>query len=239
MLAFQLLCALSSAALLVSAGPLAARKDGADDDGKDDGKDCCQTAKAVMDLPKNQTALVSPSTAPLFVMLGVGIQNYTCNAATGTYGSIGAVASLFDISCLDQKPEFATVQTTAFNTWNTASAKTTATSIGAKVDAPNLLGFHYFVTAPSGTGISPIWDFRSTGKFTGNSTAFILAAKVGDIPAPTNPKTNVDWLALNNVQGALASKVFRIDTVGGQPPASCVAGSAPISVKYTSKYYLY
>ncbi|KAJ6616847.1 hypothetical protein B0H10DRAFT_2035942 [Mycena sp. CBHHK59/15] len=99
--------------------------------------------------------------------------------------------------------------------------------------------FHYFVTSPSGTGISPIWDFTSTGKFAGNSSAYVIGAKVGDIPAPASPSTNVDWLALNNVQGSLASKIFRIDTVGGQPPASCVAGSAPISVKYTAKYYLY
>jgi hypothetical protein len=113
------------------------------------------------------------------------------------------------------------------------------------------------VTSPSGTGISPIWDFTSSGSFAGNANAYVIGAKVGDIPAPTSPTTNVDWLALNGVQGALASKIFRIDTVSGQPPTSvrtlsfilfehriepdlqCVAGSAPISVKYTAKYYLY
>ncbi|KAJ7124346.1 hypothetical protein C8R44DRAFT_734847 [Mycena epipterygia] len=229
MFAFKLLSALASTALLVSAGPtLAARE-----------YECCETAKAVMDLPKNQTALVSPTTAPLFVMLGVGIQNYTCSSTTSTYVSIGAVASLFDVSCLDQKPEFSTIQTTAFNIWNRSPPAATATSIGSRVDAPKLLGFHYFVTSPSGTGISPIWDFRSTGKFAGNSTAYVIGAKVGDIAAPTTPATNIDWLALNNAQGALASKIFRVDTINGQPPTSCVPGSTPIEVKYTAKYYLY
>ncbi|KAJ7747439.1 hypothetical protein DFH07DRAFT_747772 [Mycena maculata] len=226
MFAFQLLCALSSAAFLVSASP--ALRD-----------DCCDTSKAVMNLPANQTALVSPTSAPLFVMLGVGIQNYTCSSTTSTYASIGAVASLFDIACLDQTPEFANIQIKAFDIWSEAAARTTATSIGARVGAPNLLGFHYFVTSPSGTGLSPEWDFTSTGKFADNSTAYVIGAKVGDIPAPTDPTVNVDWLALVNVQGALASKIFRIDTVSGQPPTSCVAGSAPISVKYTAKYYLY
>jgi len=238
MLAFQLLSVLSSAALLVSSTPLDAHKDAHNhkDAHKDDR---CEASKALMNLPANQTALVSPTTAPLFVLLGVGIQNYTCSSTTSTYASIGAVASLFDISCLDKKPEFATVQTTAFDIWSKAPASVKATSIGSRVSAPVLRGFHYFVTSPSGTGISPIWDFRSTGKFAGNATAYVLGAKVGDIKAPTNSPVNVDWLALNGVQGDLASKIFRIDTVNGQPPTSCVAGSAPISVKYTAKYYLY
>ncbi|KAJ7701077.1 hypothetical protein B0H17DRAFT_1045921 [Mycena rosella] len=232
MFSFQLLSALFSVALLVSAAPAfpgTPPKAG----------ECCDTSAAIMDLPKNQTQLVAPTTAPLFVALGVGIQNYTCSTSTLKYTSTGAVASLFDISCIDKTPAFATIQTTAFNAWKAAPASLTATAIGAKVAAPSLLGFHYFVTAASGTGISPKWDFTSTGKNAGNATAFVIGAKVGDITAPTDSATNVDWLALNNAQGSLASKIFRIDTVAGQPPASCVAGSADISVKYTAKYYLY
>ncbi|KAJ7249770.1 hypothetical protein B0H12DRAFT_1324409 [Mycena haematopus] len=222
MLAFQLLGALCSSALLVSGVPLVTRT--------------CDTSSAVMDLPSGQTALVSPTTAPLFVLLGVGIQNYSCSSTTSTYASIGAVASLFDISCLDDTSEIASIQTAAFDIWSAAPAGTAATSIGSQVSAPGLLGFHYFVTSPSGTGISPKWDFTST---TGNPNSYVIGAKVGDIAAPADPATNVDWLALNNAQGTLASKIFRIDTVNGQPPTSCVAGSDPISVKYTAKYYLY
>ncbi|KAJ7484936.1 hypothetical protein B0H11DRAFT_2019305 [Mycena galericulata] len=199
--------------------------------------DRCNASRAVMNLPENQTVLVAPTSAPRFVLLGVGVQNYTCSNTT--FSSIGAVASLFDLSCLDDTPEFAKIQTTAFDIWAHEGPKVKATSIGARVGAPNLLGFHYFVTSPSGTGLSPKWDFTSTGKFAGNSTAFVLGAKVGDLPAPTDPAVNVDWLALDGVQGNLASKVFRIDTVNGQPPTSCTAGSPPISVKYTSKYFLY
>ncbi|KAJ7255808.1 hypothetical protein B0H12DRAFT_1112929 [Mycena haematopus] len=229
MFSFQLLSALFSAALLVSAVPAPAFK----------GECGCDLAAAKMDLPSNQTALVAPTTAPLFVAIGVGVQNYTCSAATSTYTTIGAVASLFDISCIDRTPAFATIQTTAYKAWAGTKSGVSPNTVGPKVGAENLLGYHYFVTSPSGTGISPKWDFTSTGKFAGNSTAFILAAKAGDIPAPTTPATNVDWLALNNVQGSLASKVFRVDTVNGQPPTSCTPGSANISVKYTAKYYLY
>ncbi|KAJ6464861.1 hypothetical protein C8R45DRAFT_777573, partial [Mycena sanguinolenta] len=193
----------------------------------------CDTSDAVMDLPSGQTALVSPTTAPLYVLLGVGVQNYSCTSTTSTYASIGAVASLFDISCLIDTPEFASVQTTAFDIWSAAPSGTSANTIGSQVSAPTQLGYHYFVTSPSGTGISPEWDFTTT---TGQ---YVIGAKVGDIAAPTDPAVNIDWLALNNAQGTLASKIFRIDTVNGQPPTSCVPGSDPISVRYTSKYYLY
>ncbi|KAJ7064668.1 hypothetical protein C8F01DRAFT_1054090 [Mycena amicta] len=229
MFAFKLISALSSAALLVSAAPTLPK-----------GAECCDASAAKMDLPANQTALVTPSTAPRFVSIGVGIQNYTCSAATSKFTSIGAVASLFDISCLDKTPAFASIQTVAYKAWNAAPASVTAATLGTKIGAPALLGFHYFVPAASGTGLSPKWDFTSTGKFAGNSTAFIIGAKVGDIPAPADPTTNVDWLALNNAGGSLASQVFRIDTVGGQPPSSCTPGtSADIQVKYTAKYFLY
>ncbi|KAJ7932188.1 hypothetical protein B0H13DRAFT_1593653 [Mycena leptocephala] len=225
MLPFQLLTAFASAALLVSAGP--AFKD-----------PYCDTSTDKLDLPSNQTALVTPTTAPLFVTLGVGVQNYTCNASTLAYTSIGAVAALFDISCLDKTPVFANIQTVAFKFWSALPAGLTAASIGRKMGAPGLLGFHYFVPSPTGS-ISPIWDFTSTGKFAGNSSAFVIGSKFGDIAAPTDSAKNVDWLELKNLQGSLASKIFRIDTVNGQPPTSCVAGSANISIKYTAKYFLY
>lgn len=44
----------------------------------------CDISHAQMALPANQTALAQPSGAPSFVLLGVGVQNYTCSAA-GTY----------------------------------------------------------------------------------------------------------------------------------------------------------
>jgi len=224
MFARKLICALS-AALFVSAAPAG-----------------CSTAPAEMDLPAGQTQLVEPTTAPLFVALGVGVQNYTCSAATSKYTSTGAVASLFDISCLDKvAPAFEEIQIIAFDVWNVLPASVSTDALGSKIGAPILLGFHYFIPSPSGTGLTPKWDFTSTGKFAGDASAFVLGAKVGDIVAPTNPTTNIDWLALNNAGngGTLANHVFRIDTVNGQPPASCTPGTKDISVKYTAKYFFY
>ncbi|KAK7045117.1 hypothetical protein R3P38DRAFT_2609507 [Favolaschia claudopus] len=194
----------------------------------------CPRSTSVMQLPSNQTMLVVPTIAPLFILLGVGTQNYSCVGTTFT--SIGAVASLFDISCLDHTPQFASIQTKAFDIWKNLPAFLPATVVGPLVDAPHLDGFHYFIPSTSATGLSPKWDFTST---TGSPAAFVVGAGVGDIPAPTNPAVNIDWLSLNRTDGDLASQIFRIDTVDGQPPTSCVAGSGDITVKYTAKYYLY
>lgn len=42
----------------------------------------CDLSRAKLALPTNQTALVAPTTAPSFVALGVGVQNYTCTDAS-------------------------------------------------------------------------------------------------------------------------------------------------------------
>ncbi|KAJ7491627.1 hypothetical protein B0H11DRAFT_2228796 [Mycena galericulata] len=198
-----LLTALASAAVFAGAAPSA--------------RQLCSTTSATMDLPANQTTLVAPTTAPLFVAFGVGIQNYNCSSTTLTYTSIGAVASIFDILCLDST-SFADVQTSAFNIWSAAPDTVTANSI-----------YHYFVIDSAGV-LSPEWDFTTTGR------GYVIATKVDTLAA-----VNVAWLELDAIpgDGTLAPEIFRIDTVNGQPPTSCVAGSADISVKYTAKYYLY
>lgn len=51
--------------------------------------------------------------------------------------SAGAVASLFDISCLDPSSG---VEVTAFSAWSNADASVPSASIGAQVNAPEQLG---------------------------------------------------------------------------------------------------
>lgn len=50
------------------------------------GKRTC-TVKQALTVPANQTVLTNPTTSASFVMLGVGVQNYTCSAA-GTYALV-------------------------------------------------------------------------------------------------------------------------------------------------------
>jgi len=196
----------------------------------------CSVAADVPDFPAGQTTLSVPSgQTAQFVGLGLGVQNYTCGSA-GTFTSAGALATLFDISCLAKTSLFANIQTDAFDllddTGNFVKAEQFLQTI---LQSTNLvLGQHFFVTSPSGTGISPFFTFEQSLK---NDEEFFLGAKTGDLKSPGG-SGNVDWLQLTNVEGELAETVFRVDTVQGQPAASCTTGQTA-SIPYAAKYWFF
>lgn len=100
--------------------------------------------------------------------------------------------------------------------------------------ASSVLGQHYYVENAAGNATLPKWDFTSAA-FNGDETAFVIGAKMGDIPAPAGNQTDVDWVSLTNMGGSLASMVFRVDTLGGQPPAAvCYFVSLPYRRELTS-----
>lgn len=84
--------------------------------------------------------------------------------------------------------------------------------------APSVLGQHYYISDDTTGSIEPKWDFSSAA-FPGDQQAFFIGSKVGDIPSPDGNVSNIDWVSLANVDGALADTVFRVDTIGGQPPS--------------------
>ncbi|TFK75050.1 hypothetical protein BDN72DRAFT_606749 [Pluteus cervinus] len=196
-------------------------------------------AAARLTLPAQEAALAPPSTGPSGIVLGVGVQNYTCTAA-GNYTTAGAVAQLFDISCLINKSSFDDVQDVAYDLWKKAPESITTLRLGTLINQighGEPAGLHYFISNSAG-GISPKWDHTASATAKGKAGDFVVAKKVGDIPAP-NPSADVDWLSLANVSGDLAAQVFRVSTRGGVAPAKCTPGSPLISVKYTSKYYYF
>ncbi|KAI0066824.1 hypothetical protein BV25DRAFT_1848213 [Artomyces pyxidatus] len=199
----------------------------------------CSVPASALQLPANQTQLVVPTTAPNYVALGVGVQNYTCSAA-GTWTTAGAYAELFDISCLYNTKAWANIQDSAYDIWDKLPKSITVAelvSIFRDLNNFDVLGQHVFVTNAAG-GLSPMFDFTSSGPDAGNKNAYVIAAKVGDIPAPTGP-VDVDWLRLNRTSGELATTVFRVNTKAGQPPSSCAPGSPLLSVKYSAKYMFF
>ncbi|EKM54671.1 uncharacterized protein PHACADRAFT_163069 [Phanerochaete carnosa HHB-10118-sp] len=180
-----------------------------------------------------------PPGPPSFFGLGVGTQNYTC-ASTGTYSSIGAVAEIFDISCLPE-PTFDLITDIAYDAWKAAPESITALSLINTISelSPGVvLGQHFFIDNPTGSGLSPEWDFTSASE-AGNPNAFVVGATTGSVPAPSNPTVNINWLSLKSVEGELATAIYRVSTQGGQPPASCTPGSANITVRYTAQYVFY
>jgi hypothetical protein len=160
--------------------------------------------------------------------LGVGVQNYTCSAA-GTYTSVGAVAKLFDISCLLNTPIFPKIQDELFK----LPPRVRDGILAAASRTPLYSGDHYFITNPvTGTGISPKFAQKANG-----GASFTVLGKKGGVKAPDT--TNVDWLQLSSIAGDWATTVFRVDTKAGQPPASCTTGTPDISVAYAAKYWFF
>ncbi|KAF8478279.1 hypothetical protein JB92DRAFT_2769005 [Gautieria morchelliformis] len=178
----------------------------------------CSVTGDTIPLPPGQTNLTIPGDAkPEYIAAGFGTQNYSCSTA-GTYTSIGAVAVLFDASCV-----FDAFQSACNNKAFSSLEETQASISAALGPSPLVLGHHYFVKnpTPGGTGLSPTFDFRADSQ-KGDPNAFVITSKTGDISSPVDPTDNVDWLELKAIdgQGSLAKYVFRIFTIGGQPPSS-------------------
>ncbi|KAF8724693.1 hypothetical protein RHS02_08528, partial [Rhizoctonia solani] len=187
----------------------------------------CPISNAKFNLPAGQTAVTVPSGNPVYIALGVGVQNYTCGS-TGTFASSGAVAKLFDISCLVNTPLFPGIQDMVYSVARNDRGQALVAKIETVLKAVPLtalvLGDHYFIPNPTtnGTGLTPVFDFRA-GVKKEDTSGFVAVKKLGNTPSPTG-SSNVDWLMLQNlggtVGGTLASTVLRVDTKSGQPPAS-------------------
>jgi hypothetical protein len=135
--------------------------------------------------------------------------------------NVGAVAQLFDISCLDGTAEFSTIQCASLGAWNAltntdpldgALAQAMKTELNLTVT-----GQHFFQKS-SGPPV-PVWDLRADPPFQNNPNAFVVAKKVNSVPSPDGT-SDVAWLELAKVSGELANTIYRINTEGGQPAAS-------------------
>jgi len=205
----------------------------------------CDLSKVVIPLsPAQQTALGSPTTPLSAVGVAFGVQNYTCSAKN-VFVAAGAVAEIFDISHLASTNSrlLSTIHSDLFNLWNSSLAENT--TVQQLIDAlpeivpPNaILCQHYFIGNAAG-GISPVWDFRATPKFKGVENAVFVGKALANT-SDANPTKNVPWLHLGKVSGDISDEIYRISTVGGVAPSSCVSGTTKdISVKYTSQYWIY
>lgn len=199
----------------------------------------CDLSSARLQVPADQTQLVAPTYAPSFISLGVGTQNYTCNTTSSAYTLIGAVGEVFDSSCLYGTSAFDSASTIVYDAWSATPDITVQEVITtlAFLHDPAVLGQHYYVPNPVGSGLSPKWDFTSSGVTAGNPNAYVIGVKVGDLRS--SDSSNIDSLMVKAVKGELACEIFRVETNGGQPPLQCAAGDSDITVKYTSQYWFF
>ncbi|KAF8320273.1 hypothetical protein DL93DRAFT_2163912 [Clavulina sp. PMI_390] len=164
---------------------------------------------------------------PSLLLLGIGVQNYTCDSM-GNYSSIGAVATLFDVSCLYDTSIFDSLTLIADDMSSQTLLKTQAIQDYA-------IGHHFFVGA-NGTS-TPHFVINKDGR--GSSIKdWVNAKKLINIPS-TDGSQNVDWLELNSTSGELARTIYRLSTAGGQPPSTCTPGNATAALPYAALYWFF
>ena len=192
--------------------------------------------------PAQLTALGAPTTPLTAVGLGFGVQNYTCSAnnvfvcvfafyvhlraeTDRRDRSAGAVAELFDISCLASTNSklLSTIHNDLFKIWNSPAANGVTIQqlidiLPKVVPSDLILSQHYFNKNAAG-GISPVWDFRATPKFQGVANAVFVGKALANTP-DADPTKNVPWLHLGKVSGDISDEIYRISTAGGVAPSS-------------------
>jgi hypothetical protein len=193
----------------------------------------CDLSKAQM--PTAPTALppVSPGLKLHHVAVGRGTQNYTCSSSDDSAipAAQGAVATLFNASC-------------AAALYPDMLAKVPAMAVHFDLNdaeklgpaALQVSGHHYFTNLttaffdlnPSKMGQAPCAKTNATDA---PSTA---AVGVGGEKA-------VPWLKLAALDGATEElkEVYRVETAGGSPPATCKGMASTFQVQYSAQYWFY
>ncbi|KXJ92831.1 malate dehydrogenase [Microdochium bolleyi] len=209
----------------------------------------CDLSKAT--LPQAPVPLEPPSAGLVLkhVAVGRGTQNYTCDTANPSAAPVanGAMATLFNASCVAASyPDIAS-KLSALALQFDLSAFPTSGDESVRMGPSNLLvsGNHFFLD-----GKTPYFslDTKNFGKL-GHAT---FAKKSGtdapaDAPKGLKGEKAVAWLKLVaggseavriQATGGL-EEVYRVETAGGSPPATCQGMPATFEVQYATQYWFY
>ncbi|KAN0115079.1 malate dehydrogenase [Hyaloscypha variabilis] len=200
----------------------------------------CNLDNAV--LPVDSAAPLPPVSEGLtlkHVAIGRGIQNYTCSQtnATAPPVSIGAVATLYNASCVASTyPDLLTLLPNVALQFNLTSDDQATLS-------PSYLaisGHHYFANTTT-----PTFNLDTASQDLG----FAPCSKNNTSLAPTGSPAgqggqghgSVAWLKLVTREGATGNleEVYRVNTAGGNPPATCAGMPATFEVQYAAEYWFF
>ncbi|KAM0255319.1 hypothetical protein ACHAQJ_005909 [Trichoderma viride] len=203
-----------------------------------------QSVAPICNLSKAQMPTIAgmpPPSAGLTVQhvaVGRGTQNYTCDASNPSAPptAVGALATLFNVSCIAAvNPELLqTVPGMAVN-FN-YDAVTSTGSLGPVALAVS--GHHFFTNSTT-----PFFNLDTPNMNIGT----VPCSKNNTIAAPSTAAAGpqgssaVPWLKLLAKDGATGSikEVYRIDTAGGNAPATCQGQPANIQVQYSAVYWFW
>ncbi|KAI8630025.1 hypothetical protein F5Y19DRAFT_430823 [Xylariaceae sp. FL1651] len=206
-------------------------------------------------LPSNGGATPLPSAGDIplqHILVGHGVQNYTCTAAGVNGTSFGALAVLYDVTPLYPGSGPGALPAAQWNSLTSTVLRTTSNPIEAAASSGSspfpppadlqvdgvasplpFLGHHFF-------------DQAKVPTFELNDDAELFKGlKVLNIPAPADADRGlsnegaVDWLYLTDAGTSVGiKKVYRVLTSGGNTAVCGAAGEAQ-SVPYAAMYWIY
>ncbi|KAL2170086.1 hypothetical protein VTG60DRAFT_5181 [Thermothelomyces hinnuleus] len=195
--------------------------------------------------PAGAADLPSPSAGLSLrhIAIGRGTQNYTCDAATPDAApqAAGAVAMLFNASCLvATSPDLAAALTRAALRFDLPQSRAAGERL-VPSDLP-LSGLHFFADATTALFKLDVSPAVQLGE--------LPCGKNASVPAPPadaaasrglQGEPPVPWLKLTAKPGATGGlqEVFRFQTVGGSPPATCRGMPEEFQVDYAAQYWFY
>jgi hypothetical protein len=101
-----------------------------------------------------------------------------------------------------------------------------------------LLGHHFFTNSTT-----PEFNLDTT---TARQFGIAVAKKAKTMNAPaqnstSTTSTSVPWLFLETIEGTVGNykSVYRVNTNGGSPPATCAGQPSSFEVQYSADYYFY
>jgi hypothetical protein len=141
--------------------------------------------------------------------------------------SIGAEATLFNVTCL------AGPYPSLLNMLPGIALKFPTPDPANILSPANLFlsGHHYFADLTT-----PTFDLNTSS----HQWGVVGCKKLNTTTAP-NPSTDVPWLKLSSKtrDGCTISEVYRLNTAGGQPPATCSGMASSFQVQYAAEYWMY
>ncbi|KAE8335786.1 hypothetical protein BDV24DRAFT_155706 [Aspergillus arachidicola] len=176
----------------------------------------------------------SPDLRLKYVTVGRGTQNYTCQDDSNTTApqAVGAVATLLDVSCLAAyNPALLHNFTPVVRAVNSETLPFLAL-LSSQLSSPAtkfILGKHEFNAAGQ-----PVFDLRLAG-----GSDWMATKRNASSAAPDDNAVNVPWLKLTSVNGTGVKEVYRLYTVGGQPPTNCQKRKGTFQVEYAAEYWFY
>ncbi|KAJ1326241.1 DUF3455 domain-containing protein [Microdochium nivale] len=191
------------------------------------------------------------------VLLGHGIQNYTCSAAGVKATATGALAVLWDIAPLFPGSGPRALSSEAWAGLTVSALHTTDIPLNLAVNAGRPYAADLTAPFPAAAELT-LKDVKGPLRFAGHhffagavpiftlsGNAQFVGKKNDGIPAPANADAGitgtgtVDWLQLGDAGTSTGvTLVYRVATAGGVASACTAAGQAE-SVPYTAQYWFY